>query len=132
MQINEDGNQLRDFVSVRDVARAHRLVLENDQANFRSFNVGSGQATKIIDLAKIVAAEAGVGFQPALSGTYRVGDGRNSRMNVEKLMALGWQPQVSLREAVQEYLTWIKQQGDVKQYLEETYARLRQEGVLKS
>lgn len=132
MQINEDGNQVRDLVSVRDVARAHRVVLESSAANFQSFNVGRGEGTKIIDLAKIVAAETGEEFNPLVGATYRVGDGRNSLMNVEKLKSLGWRPEVTLSEMVKEYITWIKQQGDVKQYLEKTYQEMAKDGILKT
>src|SRR5262249_52733826 len=37
--IYEDGRQTRDFVFVEDVARANLLALENDDANYRVFNV---------------------------------------------------------------------------------------------
>ncbi len=38
--IYEDGRQLRDYVHVSDVARANVLVMEQDAANYRAFNVG--------------------------------------------------------------------------------------------
>jgi dTDP-L-rhamnose 4-epimerase len=36
----EDGMQLRDYVNVRDVARANVLVMEDERANFGVFNAG--------------------------------------------------------------------------------------------
>src|SRR5213076_3107423 len=43
-RIFEDGLQSRDFVSVRDVARAFALALEYDGADGLAVNVGSGRA----------------------------------------------------------------------------------------
>ena len=39
----EDGKQLRDYVNVRDVARANLMVMEDDRADFQVFNVGGGR-----------------------------------------------------------------------------------------
>ncbi len=49
--INEDGRQLRDFVSVYDIAQACRLALEVEGASGEVFNVGSGLQISITDLA---------------------------------------------------------------------------------
>ena len=57
--MNEDGLQTRDFVHVFDVAKANIILLEDERANFQAFNIGSGETTKIIDLAKLVSQESG-------------------------------------------------------------------------
>ncbi len=131
MQMNEDGLQTRDFVHVKDVASAHVHVLEDARADYESFNVGSGEGTRIIDLAQMVAEEAGVPFNPSVGVRYRHGDARHQHMDIAKLQNLGWQPQHSLRDAVREYVTWIRQFGDIKVYLDKTTQDLRQRGILK-
>ncbi len=45
--IFEDGQQLRDFVSVYDIAQACRLALEIDAARDQVFNIGSGQTVTV-------------------------------------------------------------------------------------
>ena len=50
-----DGIQTRDFVNVKDVVGAITLALEIDTVKSRVFNIGSGEAVRILDLAKIVA-----------------------------------------------------------------------------
>lgn len=132
IKMNEDGKQTRDFVHVKDVASAHRVVLENPLADFQVFNVGSGIATKIIELAEVVSKEAGVVFVPSLGGRYRLGDARHSNMDIAMLRNLGWAPRYKLRDAVREYLKWIKQFGNLRDRLEENYAKLSKEGVLKN
>lgn len=53
-----DGGQTRDFVYVDDICRAIILALENDRA-IGVFQIGTGIETKIIDLAKKIAAISG-------------------------------------------------------------------------
>src|SRR5438105_7401154 len=57
--IFEDGKQQRDFVSVRDVARACRLALETKGAAGKVFNVGSGHHYTIKDLAQKISSVMG-------------------------------------------------------------------------
>jgi len=44
----EDGKQLRDYVNVKDVARANVLVMEDERADFQVFNVGGGRAVTVL------------------------------------------------------------------------------------
>ena len=113
---HEDGMQLRDFVHVRDVVTAHLLVMRSDQSDFQTFNVGSGEPTKIIDLAKTVAEVAHVPFQQATQTYFRFGSPRNAFMKISKLRKLGWDPQHSLQDNVRDYIDWVKQYPEAKKY----------------
>src|SRR4051812_18936451 len=53
--IFEDGQQRRDFVHVRDVARAFRLAMEQPRASGHVVNVGSGRAYSIRQVAALLA-----------------------------------------------------------------------------
>src|SRR5207302_3764962 len=57
--IFEDGQQRRDFVSVRDVARAFALALVEDGADGLAVNVGSGRGVTVRDLAIQLGAVVG-------------------------------------------------------------------------
>ncbi len=52
--IFEDGNQSRDFVHVEDIARVNQLVLEKEEANMKVFNVGTGVARTIKEIAELL------------------------------------------------------------------------------
>src|SRR5215218_4585147 len=72
--IFEDGLQQRDFVSVKDVARACRLAMESPDAAYRVFNVGSGQPRTVLSVAHAMAKVMGkTDIEPQVSGKYRVG-----------------------------------------------------------
>jgi len=127
----EDGGQLRDYVNVGDVARANRLVLESDAANYEVFNVGGGHSYTVLEFAEIVREVLGANVGLDVSGEYRVGDTRHSVSDISKLHRLGWQPAKRPRDNVREYVEWIRGQTLEKDYAAEALAMLRQTGVLR-
>lgn len=100
-----DGEQTRDFVEVRDVARANWLVLERGAPGV--FNIGSGAATTINQLAELIQASSGrstaVVHEPPRPGEVRhsVADLTASRNH------LGFAPRVGLRDGLSDYLAWL-------------------------
>ena len=126
----EDGRQLRDYVNVDDVARANRLVLEREEANFEVFNVGGGREYTVLEFAQIVADALG-GGQAKVTQEYRVGDTRHSVSDISKLQRLGWQPTKTPRDSVREYIDWIQRQKLDKDYAAEALATLRKLGALR-
>ncbi len=122
----EDGRQLRDYVNVEDVARANRLVMESDQANYEVYNVGGGKGYTVLEFAAMVSEK------PAnVTGEYRVGDTRHSVSDIAKLQALGWQPTKTPRESVRDYVEWIRGEKLDKDYAAEALANLRKMGALR-
>jgi len=110
--IFEDGNQLRDFVHVHDVARACRLALETPESDREVFNIGSGEHYTIRSLANILAETMGKNhIDPEITGDYRVGDIRHCFADISKARRiLGFQPQVSLESGMQELVAWLESQ----------------------
>jgi dTDP-L-rhamnose 4-epimerase len=111
--IFEDGQQRRDFVSVRDVARACRLALETEGAGGGVFNVGSGESYAISELAERLATVMGRGeLRPEVSGQYRVGDIRHCFADIsEARRVLGYEPRVGLEEGMAELASWLEGQA---------------------
>ena len=77
-RVFEDGRQLRDFVHVRDVARANVLALTGEQPVTGAYNVASGEPRTIGEMAAVLCRAAGPGAPlPVLTGQYRLGDVRH-------------------------------------------------------
>ncbi|MDW8343131.1 MAG: NAD-dependent epimerase/dehydratase family protein [Verrucomicrobiae bacterium] len=132
--IFEDGRQLRDYVHVEDVARANRLVMESDAADYQVFNVGGGRGYTVLEFAQIVAEEVGwKGMGPGyeLTGEYRVGDTRHSVSDISRLRALGWEPTKTPRDSVREYVAWLRSERLDRDYTGEALQRLRASGALR-
>lgn len=74
-RVFEDGRQTRDFVHVRDVARANVLALSMDEPYDGPLNVASGTPRTVLDLA--TAACEGTALVPEVVGGARLGDVRH-------------------------------------------------------
>lgn len=130
--IYEDGHQSRDMVFVEDVARANLLVAEDDRANGRVFNVGTGQAAEIGDLARTLAQKLDKPIAPAIPGQYRPGEMRALISDISRIGDLGFAPQVTLDAGIDRYLDWIRAQGSVKDYFAAAERGLRRKKVVKT
>jgi dTDP-L-rhamnose 4-epimerase len=88
-RVFEDGGQRRDFVHVRDVARANLLALEavdrtigsapdaaTGAGGLRCYNVASGEPHTVGEMASALAAAFG-DIEPVVTGEYRLGDVRH-------------------------------------------------------
>jgi dTDP-L-rhamnose 4-epimerase len=77
-RVFEDGGQMRDFVHVRDVARANLLALAAPEAVPGAFNVCSGTPRSVLDVARALRAAHGDGApEVEVTGEYRLGDVRH-------------------------------------------------------
>lgn len=108
--IFEDGEQKRDFVSVRDVARACRLALESDDGVGRPINIGSGESSTVREIATRMAAVLGKDYiEPEITGTFRVGDIRHCFADISRARALlDYAPEVSFDDGLTELAAWLE------------------------
>jgi len=108
-RIFEDGLQRRDFVSVRDVARAFRLALERDGADGGAVNVGSGLSVTVREIGEKLAATMGKQIEPELTGEYRLGDIRHCYADISQArVTLGYEPEVELEAGMAEIAAWLE------------------------
>jgi dTDP-L-rhamnose 4-epimerase len=110
--IFEDGEQRRDFVSVRDVVQACRLALTVPEAAGQALNVGSGRAITVSDVASLVRGILGKDIEPEVSGKYRVGDIRHCFADITKARTvLGYEPAVTIEDGMIELAEWLQDQA---------------------
>lgn len=105
-RVLEDGRQRRDFVHVRDVARANLLALAvPPPETFTAVNVCSGEPHTVGELASTLADAMG-GPAPVVAGGARPGDVRHVVASPAKALALlGFRAQVGFVEGVAEFAT---------------------------
>jgi dTDP-L-rhamnose 4-epimerase len=108
----EDGCQLRDFIHVRDVARATVAALESPAADGTAINVGVGDPMTVTDVANTLATTLGVELAPELTGTARAGDIRHCYADMTRASELlDFAPEIPFSAGVDELVSWVEQQS---------------------
>jgi len=95
-----DGQYLRDYIHVRDVARAVRLAVEH--AGNATLNIGTGIGTSIPDLLDALESAAGRKLERKSVPDRGIDVRRNALDNRLTREVLGWTPEYSLQEGLRE------------------------------
>jgi len=104
ININGDGSTVRDFVHVNDVVSANLLSMNHEvSSNMETFNICTGVASRILDIAKMIAGENHpITFGdisdielPWCVGSYELAKAR-----------LGWEPKHSIEDVNNLYSSW--------------------------
>jgi dTDP-L-rhamnose 4-epimerase len=107
----EDGEQMRDFVSIHDIVRANMLAMERPEANGEVINVGCGKPISIRQVAEILARALGSSIEPVITQKYRAGDIRHCYADLTRARSLlGYEPQVTHERGFQELAEWLREQ----------------------
>lgn len=109
--IFEDGEQMRDFVHVKDIVRANLLAMERKESDGEVINVGTGKPITIRRVAELLAQSLGKDVQPVISNKYRAGDVRHCYADIGKARRLlGYEPEVTHEEGFRELAEWLRGQ----------------------
>jgi len=110
--IFEDGEQTRDFVHVSDIVQANLLALETDAADYQAINVGTGVATSVRTVSRLLARGLKLDLEPEIVSKYREGDIRHCVADISKAKSLlGYEPRVTLERGIPELLSWVSAQA---------------------
>ncbi|MBD8070886.1 NAD-dependent epimerase/dehydratase family protein [Bacillus sp. PS06] len=110
-----DGEQTRDFIFVKDVAKANvRAMLCKDNL---CVNVSSGQSISINRLFEVMKEVAGSDVL-AIYKESRLGDIRDSLLdNVGTKALLNWEPSYDIYEGLKETIQYANKQREIKQFI---------------
>ncbi|MCO5972958.1 NAD-dependent epimerase/dehydratase family protein [Actinoallomurus soli] len=107
-RVFEDGGQRRDFVHVRDVARANLLALEAagpHPGGLRAYNIASGEPRTVGEMAGALAKVYG-GPDPVVTGGYRLGDVRHVVASPDRARTeLGFRATIPFEDGTAEFAT---------------------------
>ncbi len=103
-----NGNAVRDFVFVEDVARANVMAMNYPNTQFEIFNIGSGAETKVKDLAEMIIKLTNSPSQIVYKEP-RMGDIVYSCADVSKAKSiLGFETKVSLEEGLKKTIEYFR------------------------
>jgi UDP-glucose 4-epimerase len=111
-----DGKQTRDYVFVRDVARANVLastatVPAGSTIDDTAFNIATARQTNVLELAelvgKVMAQKPVIEMAPA-----RPGELYRSSLDISKAgKMLGWRPEFGFAEGLPQLVDWFRKEG---------------------
>jgi UDP-glucose 4-epimerase len=109
-----DGAQRRDFNYVDDALRALLLAAIRDEANGQVYNLGDEDHVSLLELAQLLVEVNGAGSYrlepfPADREAIDIGDYYADYGKIRT--ALGWSPQVPLRDGLEESLAFYREHG---------------------
>lgn len=109
LTIYGDGNQTRDFVNVKDVARANLLAARAHGLS-GAFNVGYGSSITVNQLVVMLREATGVSV-PVEYAPPRKGEVRDSCADISAARErLGYEPTVRIEEGLAEYMAWAEKE----------------------
>ena len=101
------GSNTRDYIFVGDLVRAFYLASGEAGGGMR-FNIGTGIETSDRALHSLIAAAAGAPDNPEFAPA-RLGDLERSCLSSQRAReVLGWQPEVTLQEGIQQTVDWFR------------------------
>ncbi len=107
LNIYGDGEQTRDFINVRDVARANVLSGESETVN-GAFNLGSGTSITINTLVRLLEEASGLKAD-YVHAPRRPGEVLHSLADIRAIGdALGFSPEVEIKRGLQDYVAWMR------------------------
>jgi len=111
IDVYEDGEIVRDFVFIDDVADALALAVRRPPHGARVVDIGSGAPTTIVEVARRLATHAG-GPEPRVSGRFRDGDVRAASCDVGPAGSmLGYRPAWDVDRGLAQLVEWVAAQG---------------------
>lgn len=102
-----EGNQLRDFVYVGDIASANILALEKDITEV-TLNIGTGEPTSVNRIAEILIQKINPGIK-AIRGPEYPEELKISFADITKAKQyIGYKPEFDLEDKIKEIIDYIK------------------------
>jgi dTDP-L-rhamnose 4-epimerase len=129
-RVFEDGGQLRDLVSVRDVVDATARAATAPAAPGHAINVATGRWMRIATLARLIASALGSEAEPEITGEFRAGDIRHCLAATSRARELlGFEARRTLEDSLPELAAWLARQ-QVEDRGDAAVADLRARGLV--
>ena len=124
-----DGRQMRDYQWVGDHCEGIDVALHQGQLG-EIYNVGTGQEMENLRMVEVLLDELGAPLSLIQHVEDRPGHDRRYSLNVDKLKALGWEPEHDCEAAIRKTVRWYVdnawwwrpiKEGEFREYYEQQY-----------
>jgi UDP-glucose 4-epimerase len=110
LHILGDGQQRKSYLYVGDCLDAMLMAIERAEGKVNVFNLGTEEYCKVRESAEWISERLKVSPRFTYSGGDRgwTGDNPFIFLDTARIRSLGWQPRMSIREAVERTVDWLK------------------------
>jgi UDP-glucose 4-epimerase len=108
LSLQGTGNESRDFIHGRDVAKALYTLAEQAPCEAEIYNLASGTETTIKELAELVLIHLKKTISVVFDGAIPVGNPVNWKADVSRLSQIGFMPEVPLERGISVYAQWCR------------------------
>jgi len=114
--VQGDENEALDFTHVADVVRGVRLMVGNEKAYGEVFNITTGKAERIIDVANYIVTMFHEIYNKSIDVIHSKDreelTPRRGTLKIDKATAiLGYLPQFNTEKGLQQYVAWYSNEG---------------------
>ena len=129
--IFEDGNQSRDFIHVRDIARANLACLESTQQGQYALNVGCGHRISVNQIAELLIRKLNATVAPNPVYKFREGDIRHCYSDSGAITRLlGYSPQIDFESGMDDLIDWCRAE-QAADHVKQSYDELAARGLIR-
>jgi len=110
LEILGDGNQEKSYLHVNDAVDATLFAVQKTQKDFDVFNVGSEEQITVKKIAHLIVSKLGledVQYKYTGGKIGWSGDVPIMLLSIEKLKAIGWEPEFGIEESVLHTVDWL-------------------------
>jgi UDP-glucose 4-epimerase len=109
LHILGDGSQRKSYLHVDDCIEAMFLALETGDERIGVYNLGTDEVCQVLDSVDWILGRLKLSPQLSFSGGRQgwIGDNPLIHLDISRIRGLGWQPNKSIREAVELTVDWL-------------------------
>ncbi len=106
--INGDGMQMRDYVHVKDIARANWMSMDLDRADISGeiFNIGFGRGRSVIELDRIIRGYVGTYLEPSFGPSLPEEILKIALNSSKAASILGWKPEIKFETGLKDLVEY--------------------------
>jgi len=102
------GEEIRDWLHVKDVSKLLFIAAKNTSENCTIVNAGYGDGVKVKDILQHLSVKFNSGISPKFSSKVKSGDPNAYIADISKVKSWGWEPSINWKDGVSQYVDWYK------------------------
>lgn len=130
VNIFEDGQESRDFINVKDIAKGVIDSIDEPRSNGETINLGSGINTSVIEIAEILKKHYKSESEIRITGDFRIGDIAHNKADISKAeKLLHFKPTIALDEGLKDFCSWVEGQDKDNSGYERSLSEMEKAGM---